>query len=307
MVSSSEITYEPSMSLKIVYSIMVLLVIIWGLTFPAVRSVATSDIGKYPFIIAFYRYLFAIPMLIIFTKLIDKKIAFPKEYAKEIIILGILEISLYQFLFISGLRFTSASDAGMILNPTISFVTALYAAKMYADERLSLNWFIGIILSITGVALIFVNSPNPHVENRLFGNFLIIATAITYAVYAVNSRPLFQKIPVLTFQLWATIAGWIVISIFALYQQITADPYTMNQSDLWWIVYLAFAAAVGNAVMSIGIKNIGPTKASAFINFIPLSGVILSNLILHENFSILYIVSFTLISIGVYLINRKKS
>ncbi|MHC4911621.1 MAG: EamA family transporter, partial [Planctomycetota bacterium] len=53
-----------------------------------------------------------------------------------------------------------------------------------------------------------------------------------------------------------------------------------------------------------GIKKIGPTKAGLFINFVPVSAVLLAFLILAEPITLSLLIGTMLVTFGVYLTNR---
>jgi drug/metabolite transporter (DMT)-like permease len=52
-----------------------------------------------------------------------------------------------------------------------------------------------------------------------------------------------------------------------------------------------------------GIKRIGPTKTATFVNFVPISGVLLAFFILTEPITLSLVTGTILVSSGVYLTN----
>jgi drug/metabolite transporter (DMT)-like permease len=74
------------------------------------------------------------------------------------------------------------------------------------------------------------------------------------------------------------------------------------------IFYLGiFGTVVGFVWYYEGIKKIGPTKASLFINFVPVSAVILAFLILDEPITLSLFIGTILVCAGVYLTNKKTA
>jgi drug/metabolite transporter (DMT)-like permease len=53
-----------------------------------------------------------------------------------------------------------------------------------------------------------------------------------------------------------------------------------------------------------GINQIGPTRAGLFINFVPISAILLAFLILGEPLTLSLLFGTLLVSTGVYLTNR---
>jgi len=70
------------------------------------------------------------------------------------------------------------------------------------------------------------------------------------------------------------------------------------------LFYLGFfGTVIGFVWYYEGIKALGPTKASLFINFVPISAVLLAFLILDEPITPSLLVGTILVSSGVYLTN----
>lgn len=74
------------------------------------------------------------------------------------------------------------------------------------------------------------------------------------------------------------------------------------------IFYLGFfGTVIGFVWYYVGIKKIGPTKASIFINFVPVSAAILAFIILEEPLTLSLLIGTILVSSGVYLVNATFS
>jgi drug/metabolite transporter (DMT)-like permease len=80
-------------------------------------------------------------------------------------------------------------------------------------------------------------------------------------------------------------------------------PYSIS---VWGsILYLGvFGTVLGFVWFYQGIQQIGPTKAGLFINFVPISAVLLAFLMLEEPITWSLMVGVVLVSGGVYLTNR---
>ena len=285
------------------YILMIFIMFFWGLSWPIGKIVA-QDYRDYIFTVAALRFTFALPVLFFIVMLFDKNISLPLKQHKKVLVLGILQISLYNFLYLTGLVFTSSSDAALVIaiNPAI---TALIASRVYTDQKISKQLLLGLVLSFMGVAIIFIFSTGTTAENRVLGNTLIFFGAIVWALYTTFSRPIYQEISATKFQFYATLYGWGFLVLFALFEH----PWNINlkANSLGGIIYLGvFAAAIANSAFSYGIKKLGPTKTSIFVNLVPIIGIFFSILLLNEKFVFWYIISFLFIISGVTIINRLK-
>jgi drug/metabolite transporter (DMT)-like permease len=71
------------------------------------------------------------------------------------------------------------------------------------------------------------------------------------------------------------------------------------------VIYLGvLGTVVGFVWFYQGIQKIGPTRAGLFINFVPISAVIMANLILDEPLTWSLVAGVVMVSGGVYLTNR---
>ena len=82
--------------------------------------------------------------------------------------------------------YAPASNVGVI-TATAPFFTALLACRFLAGEALQKKFIVGFVLAIAGIAMISFNSATQLQINPL-GDFLALAAAATWAVYAVLSK-----------------------------------------------------------------------------------------------------------------------
>ena len=295
---------QSDLNAKIAYVAMFLVAILWGLSWPFGRKIATADLGPVPFTSAFIRFGLAIPFLLIAVKVIErpKSIKLPKSMIRPVILLGLMQVSLHNFLLLTALRYTSGSDGVLIINGGITVFTVLLAPLVYSDEKITTNKLIGMIVAISGVGIIFILSPQQDVVNRSLGNFIILITALNWSLYTIFSRKYLHKLPPLLFQLWAAIFGWLILGIAVIIEQIRT-PTTFISSDTWInLSYMVvFAAAIAYSLYNVSIKRIGSSRTSVFINLSPFFGVLSSVLILGEIFSIWYLAAFLVIAVGIYI------
>jgi drug/metabolite transporter (DMT)-like permease len=66
-----------------------------------------------------------------------------------------------------------------------------------------------------------------------------------------------------------------------------------------------FGTVIGFVWYYEGIKKIGPMKASLFINFVPISAVVMAFFILDEPITLSLLIGTLLVCSGVYLTNKR--
>ncbi|MCE7735871.1 MAG: DMT family transporter [Candidatus Heimdallarchaeota archaeon] len=289
------------------YVAMFVVIVLWGSSWPITRYVSTHELGPFPFTSAFIRISFAIPFLFVSVILIDKKIVFPKHLIKQIAILGLFQVALHNFFFLSGLRYTSGSDGVLVINAGIAVIAPILAHFVYDEERLDRIKTLGISISFIGVLLIFNSSPNVDVENRYLGNFLILGASVSWSIYTVFSKTILKEIPPLTYQFWSLVSGWIMLTILMVAEQSNQRSPPISFATMWRLAYLGiFAAAIAYSLYNVSIKHIGPTRTAVIINFAPLFGIFFSVVFAQEEFSLIYPIAFATIFSGIYLVNKNS-
>jgi drug/metabolite transporter (DMT)-like permease len=279
---------------------------IWGGSWPIGRVIAQN---LSPLLAASIRYTIALPFFILFAWIAERNLKLgSRKMHLKVAILGIFQVSLYNFFYFSGVRFTSASDATLIISLTPT-LTALIASKVHIDEKLNLAKILGLMLALSGVVLIILQSPNTNVEDRFLGNFYIFMASLTWALFTVFSKPVLKEVKAMVFTAWGTIYGWIVLVVLALFvdfEYLTADTFVDLEMNVFLgLIYLAIlAGAAGNIIFNSTIKKIGSSNTAIFVNFVPVFGITFSVLFLGELFSLWYLVSFVLIFTGVTIVNR---
>ncbi|MCY3413658.1 MAG: DMT family transporter [Candidatus Heimdallarchaeota archaeon] len=296
------------------YILLLLTVIAWGASWPTGSIVAHALPALFA---AFLRYTIALPVFILAAYILEKDRILddtqPKslKFHLKLVFLGSLQISLYNYFFLTGLKYTSSSDATLIIaiNPTI---TAIVAALLYLDERLTKERITGLIIALLGVSLIVLQSPNQDVENRILGDAIILIAATVWAGFTSLSKPMFKHIKPLSFTALITFYGWLILGITAFiaypsYFNLTVIK-SLSNDVVYSLLFLAiFAAAFANISFNKSIGIIGPSRTAVFVNLVPIFGVLFSILLLGDAFSLFYILALLLIISGVYLVNKKKN
>ena len=289
---------------------MFLVAFFWGLAWPVGRILAT-DLIDYPYSVMFFRYLFAVPVLFGWLWFKEGNIIPLKRDYNYLLLLAFTSVFLYQFGYMFGMQKTAASDASLIIgfNP----VSVSLLSVLILSHNVTRNGMIGILLSFTGVVLIFLASPNVSIDfsDRLVGNAYIMFGAFAYAIYVVAMRRYVLVISENPLSSLATISWTSLIGCLMFI------PFVINESPwnrVWeigeWalIAYLGIlSTALCYVFFAMGIETIGANKAASFINVVPIFGILSSWVWIGEELGLVQIVSFMLIFYGVKLVNQQPS
>ncbi len=288
----------------LIYIKLILTAIFWGGTFIAGRVVA-KDVG--PFSASFFRFAIASGFLVLFAWKIDGKLLLPKKKQMvPIILLGITGVFTYNVFFFKGLKLIGAGRASIIIANNPIFIAILSA--YFFKEKLSLIKAAGIIISVTG-ALIVISKGNLNEilhGNIGWGEIFIFCCVMSWVAYSLIGKVVMADLSPLSSVTYSSVIGTGFL-FFPAYFEGGLKNFNHYTAIVWsGLFYLGiFGTVIGFVWYYEGIKKIGPTKASLFINFVPVSAVILAFLILDEPITLSLFIGTILVCSGVYLTNRK--
>ncbi|SFX07466.1 Permease of the drug/metabolite transporter (DMT) superfamily [Thermoactinomyces sp. DSM 45891] len=229
-----------------------------------------------------------------------------KKNLGKLFIMGVSGIAIYNWLFFVGLSHTQASDGAVII-PAMSPVLTTCLAFFLLKQRQTLSKMLGLALALSGAAIFFFSTAVGSLDQaRLWGDLMFIGSSACWAVYTMIGRTVFQEVHPLIATSYALIFGGILLVFVALpqYSQVSWEQVDTS----FWIVQLytaIFPTVLANFFFSYGVKSIGPTSTAMFMFFVPISGLVLSIIWLHESLNQLQLVGSVVIILGIWLMNKK--
>ncbi len=290
-------------SLLIIYVKLFLTAVFWGGTFIAGRVVA-REVG--PYSTAFFRFVIASLFLLFLTR--RENGGFPglrNAQIIPIILLGATGVFAYNVFFFKGLKLINAGRASLIIanNPV---VIALFATYLFR-EKLGLIKILGIILSVCG-AIVVISKGNPvsMLHGALgWGDFFIFLCVLCWAAFSLIGKAAMDGLSPLVATTYSCLVGTVALFIPACTEGMITSFVHYSGTAWFSIVYLGFFGTVLGFVWYYeGIDAIGATKASQFINFVPISAVLLAFIILGEPITFSLATGTAFVCLGVYLTNK---
>ena len=279
--------------------------VFWGGTFIAGRVVAQN---MNPFEGAFLRFFIASVFLIFIVW--RREGGLPKVDFSQFIsltLLGMTGIFTYNIFFFSGLHHINAGRAASIIASNPIFIS-LFAAYFF-KEKLSFAKIVGIMLSVSG-ALIVISRGN---ITSVFtggigrGEFYIFLCVVSWVSYSLIGKKVMVRLSPLVSVSYSTLFGTLALSIPAIYKGMFLHLNSFSFPSWASLFYLGFFGTVLGFIWYYeGINRIGPMKASIFINFVPISAIVLAYLILGEKISVSLLGGTLLVISGVILTNFSR-
>ena len=286
-----------------VYSGLVLMALLWGLVFVAIK------IGGREMPVEVFnadRFVLGVSLLALVTWRTGRWRRVDWRTALELTALGLVGHGLMQVVFVSGIMRTAASVAALIYGCTPLVVALLSAA--FGLERLNRMQWAGLLLAASGMAFVaWWRAGGNAGQQTLAGNALMGVATVVMATYTVWSRRLLARLDLMFVMTWVLGVGAVVIMLWSLPQQ-TPELY-MHLSWAGWLAILygaILALVVPNLLFLLGVREIGRSGTAAFVNAVPPIGCLAGWLILDETMNGMQALGAVLILAGIYLAQVKR-
>ena len=287
----------------LIYVKLLLTAFFWGGTFIAGRQVAET-VG--PFSAAFLRFAVASLFLLAYTWKVEGKIPIiSRSQIIPALLLGMTGVFAYNVFFFKGLRLIEAGRAAVIIANNPVFI-AIFSALFFKEK---LNWIrsTGILISVTGAVVVISRG---QLQNLWAGGFgwgelLIFGAVLSWVSFSLIGKKILADLSPLVSVFYASTIGAAALFPPAVIEGMFTDVNYYTAFDWISIVYLGFFGTVLGFVWYYQrIKMIGPTRAGLFINFVPVSAIILAFFILDEPITVSLFAGTILVVTGVYLTNK---
>ena len=266
-------------------------------------AIKMSFAGFGPFTAAGLRFAMASAAILLWAMATGRPFAVKKEQRVHLLVLSIIftvQLSLFYF----GLSMTNASRGILILNFQ-PFVVLILAHFFIPDDSISKKKTAGLVLGFAGVSFVFLDHVGASAGIRT-GDFFILGTTILWGINAVYVKRIVDGFRVFHIVLYPMLFS---VPLFLL-EGFAWDPVMVGQIDLIALAALLYqglvTAAFGFVVWNYFLKIYGVVTVHSFIFIMPMSGVLLSGLILGEPITKNILVSLVLIGSGIFVVNYKQ-
>lgn len=273
-------------------------VIFWAGSFTATR-IALTELP--PSTIVWIRMASGFILLFPFClRLFPKKITMGE--IRLLVLMALFQPCLYFLLEANALRFTTASQAGVISSTVPMFVAVLSA--VFLGEKTGKTAMAGLAVSVLGVAwLTFGSGADAKAANPALGNIMELGAMVCAAGYMVLTRRLSAKFNPWVLTLIQVASGVLFFSGGAV------DAFHAEWSGrvITAVVYLGVFVTVGAfGLYNWGISKVPATRAAVFINLVPVFAVFMGWGILGESLGVSQLAGSAVIAAGVFLAQKKN-
>ena len=283
---------------------------LWGSAIPAIkvgyRYFAITDSVSTKFLFAGIRFLLAGLMVLVIYCIMHKKLPIlHRDEIMPVCALALVQTTIQYIFFYIGVA-NCASANGSIVNACTTFVSVILAHFIYKDDKLNGNKILGCLIGFAGVLMVTIGSGSEASTSvSFFGEGFVVIAALAFSVSGVMSKQITKKVDsILTTGYNLSIGGLVLIVIGMAegghFEQV-------NTPGILVLLYLALLSAVAFALWTILLKYNKIGKICIYNFVVPVSGIFLAGLILHEDiWHLKYYAAMILVSIGIVIVNRRK-
>lgn len=215
--------------------------------------------------------------------------------------LGLTGVFLYNFVFLTGLAWTSATNGSLIVafNPLL---TAVLSA-LWLKERIRPAQAGGLFLALFGVGVVVTHGSIAVLRALSFnpGDLLMLGAPLAWALYTILGKKVLSCFPPLVATAYASLFGTLLLlPAAALEGSLLTGAAQLTAYGWIAVLQLALLGTVAGFVWWYeGVEALGAARAAVFVNLVPLFGVLLSALILSESMEVSQLAGGILVVLGV--------
>lgn len=279
---------EPGRALHlfVAYALFIVLSIIWGIAFVAIKILEPF---LTPVNLTLLRWLIASAGLLCLAPFVGKlNTRFERRDMPRFLLVTLANVVIYHLAINYSEKTIAPGIAGLLVATGPVFVVIL--SWLFIGERHTRYIFVAIGLALSGALILSFGEEFSGGVPPLAGVLGAIATAVSYAVFAVFSKPLVQKYGSRPIAVWTGLTGTVMLLPLitrGFFAQVSGLPM------IGWIsmLYLALLSTVGGYMIFYTlIRRSAVTKVALQLYLIPVISVIGGALILGEQVTVFTVV-----------------
>ena len=221
----------------------------------------------------------------------------------QLLLLGLLGVTLNQFFFIIGLSRTSVAHAAILIGLTP--IQVLIIAGLRGQERITARKAVGMAIALAGVAVLKAFEPAAGAGATWLGDFFIVLTGLCFALFTVFGKEVTHQYSTITMNTYAYVGGGVALLPLTLWEA-THQPLAHVSAGAWLAaIYMAlFPSVIAYLIYYHALAHMTASRVSAFSYLQPVFASIMGVAILGESLGAPVIGGGLVILAGVYLAER---
>ena len=281
-------------------------VLVWGASFIATK-VALQDVS--PVTVVWLRFTVGVVILGVAVSLRNQFALPARNEWGYFAMLGFLGITFHQWLQSNGLKTAEASTTAWIVATTPVFMALL--GWLVLKEGLSWLKITGILLAAVGVLLVVTDGDLGSLSLGHFGapgDFLILISALNWAVFSVLSRRGLRSHPATRMMFFVMTLGWGFTSLLFFGGPGLNEIPRLTLNGWLGMAFLGvFCSGLAYIAWYDALQALSAAQTGVFLYIEPLVAMFVAALVLAEPIIWASLLGGGIILFGVWLVNRNSS
>jgi drug/metabolite transporter (DMT)-like permease len=282
-----------------VYSLLLVQQLIAGGTHIVAKAVV-ADIDAAT--LTFLRTLIASAGLYLIARLRSGPLKIERRDWLQLAFLGFVGVALNQYLYLYGMKFSTAANGALLYAATPIFV--LVFSSLVLKEKMTPKKTFGIILAFFGITIVIFERGVDFSSGYAYGNLLILIAVIGWTMFTVFGKTMLVKYGSLRTTSAMMICGALMIAPFGMTSM--ADFHFADATAMDWggVLYLSLGTSIlGYLLWYHALSRIEASKVAVFTNIQPVFATILSLIFLNYSITPAFVTG-SIITIGAIYITQ---
>jgi drug/metabolite transporter (DMT)-like permease len=223
----------------------------------------------------------------------------------RLIVMSILNIVI-PFSLITWGEQSIDSGIASVLNGTVPLFTIVFAALVLADEAITVNRVVGLIVGFIGIFVLTGDSISGGLGgDQALGELALLASAVAYAVGNVFTKRVVRGLTPTVMAFFQIFISFVIVLILAVIveQPLNVRPSTESLLAVVWLGLMGSGFAY--VIFFRLLRDWGSTRASLVAYLLPVVGLILGAVVLQEPVDLGIVVGTALVIGGIALVNSR--
>jgi drug/metabolite transporter (DMT)-like permease len=283
--------------------LFVLLGFLWGSSYLFIKI--GVDAGLQPFTLVATRLLIGFALLAVVVAAAREALPRSPRVYGHLTVMAVLSVGL-PFCLITFAEQSVDSTLAAILNGSVPLFAILLAASALPDERITAPRVAGLAVGFIGVAILVGFDPGVLAGTDVLAAVALIGSSISYAAGAVYARRNVHGLrPMIPAFFQVGIAMLITGILAAVFEWPVSVPARFDA--IFAVVWLGLLGS-GTAYLVFFrlLREWGATRTSLVAYLLPVFGIVLGAVVLHEPVDARIILGTALVIAGIALVNARQ-
>jgi drug/metabolite transporter (DMT)-like permease len=263
-----------------------------------VAKATVTDVD--PVTLTFLRTTLAGTLLLAFALIRKVRLRVDREDRNRFLLLSALGVPLNQFLFLTGLHLSKATNAALFYGATPALVMLL--SVLLRKEEPSGMRFGGVMIAFAGILLVVFERGLDLGHDTIIGDALLMAAVVAWTFYTVLGKEMIRKYGPLHTTSVVLVWGMAMYLPIGVFHAASFDYSVLTGADIAGIAYLAIATSiVAYLIWYYALGRLAPSKVAVFANIQPVLTMVLAWLVLGEVLTPRFLIGAAVTLVGVLI------